>query len=223
MGYASAVIALGAKPSAATHECKEYLESVAVICGEPSVNIVVRTYAGSSAAGIFKDKDPGDRLLVSGEICLDPDGNVPILTATVICAGHSDQYLNEIVVVGNLGGAARDSDSGKSIKRSIAANRHYRDPAQDEPVEVTDWFGVRAYGYNKDRLESIEKGSLLEVTGSLAQMINASGVPFCEIKARAIKVHRSARALNPAAGTTAVGYDQDAFNGQPDDCPSNWS
>lgn len=223
MGYASSVIALGAKPAPATHEGKEYLESSAVICGEPSVNVVVRTYAGSAAAGVFKDKEPGDRLLASGEICLDPDGNVPILTATVICNGHPDQYLNEIVVVGNLGSAARDSGSGKSVKRSIAANRHYRDPNQEDPVEVTDWFGIRAYGYNKERLEALEKGSLLEVSGSLAQMTNAKGEPFCEIKARAIKVHRSAKPLNPAAGTTAVGYDQDAFNGQPDDCPSNWA
>lgn len=226
MGYASSVVDLASKPTPVNHDGKDYLESIAAISGEPKVNIIVRTYAGSVAAKAFADKDSGDRLLVSGDICLEqPDGNVPILTASVIATGYADQYLNEVVIIGNLGSAARDSGSGKSIKRSVACNRHIRnpDPEQDKPIEVTDWFGIRAYGFNKTRLESLDKGSLVEVTGSLEQMINAKGEPFCELKARSIKVHRAGKGLNPAAGTSAVGYDQESFQGSPDPFPSNWN
>jgi single-stranded DNA-binding protein len=134
----------------------------------------------------------------------------------VICDAHSDQYLNEVVVVGRIGGDVRLAESGKSACRSIAVNRYRKDPDSAEPIEETDWYPIRGFGLNKDKLERCSKGALVQVAGVFSQMTSAKDEAYCEIRARSIRVHRAGSGGNPAAGTTAVGYDQESFMGSTD-------
>jgi hypothetical protein len=226
MSYASSIVALSEKVSAFSAEGKDYLQAAAAICGQEPVTILLRAYADSVAAKALAERNPGDRLIVSGEASLQqPDGDVPIITASVVSSAFDDQYLNEVVIVGRIGSDAKDAESGKSTRRSVAVNRFYRspDPAAQEPIEVTDWFSIRAFGFTKDRLTAADVGALVEINGCFTQMTNAEGRPYSEVKARLVRVHRGSKGgSNPAAGPSAVGYDHESFQGQPDECPINW-
>lgn len=226
MSYASSIITLSDTPAPATADGKDFLQAHATVRGSEPVNILLRAHANSVAAKALAEKAAGDHLVASGELALDqPDGDLPIITAAVLCNAVDDQYLNEVVIVGRIGSDAKEAESGKSTRRSVAVNRYLRndDPTATEPVEITDWFPIRAYGFVKDRLESIDKGALVEVNGCFVQMTSATGSPYCEVKARYLRVHRGSKgAANPAAGTSAAGYDHESFQGQPDEMPTNW-
>ena len=226
MSYASSIVALSEKPEVQAIDGKSYLQAAGVICGQDSVSVLLRAYADSVAAKALAEKTSGDRLIVSGEASLhQPDNDLPIIVASVLSNASDDQYLNEVVIVGRLGTEAKDAESGKSTRRSVAVNRFFRspDPAVTEPVEVTDWFSIRAYGFTKDRLAGADVGALVEINGCFTQMTNATGKPYVEVKARMVRVHRGSKGgSNPAAGTSAVGYDHESFQGQPDECPAAW-
>ena len=225
MSYASSIVALNEKPAVRSFDGKDYLTASAVICGQEPVSVLLRAYADSVAAKALAEKDAGDRLIASGETSLvQPDGDVPIITTSVISPAGDDQYLNEVVIVGRIGSTAKDAESGKSTRRSVAVNRFFRspDPEATEPVEVTDWFSIRAFGFTKDRLSAADVGALVEINGCFMQMTSADGTPYVEVKARFVRVHRGSKSSNPAAGTSAVGYSHESFQGEPDDLPTVW-
>lgn len=224
MSYATAVITLSADPAPLEVDGRAYLAATATVRGPEPVNLLVRAYENSAAHKALADKRSGDSVIASGEIALDqPDGDMPILTTAMLCNASEDQYLNEVVIVGRIGGDPKEADSGKSTRRSVAVSRYVRPTADDEPSEVTDWYPVRAYGYIKTRLEGADKGALVEINGCFVQMANTAGNPYCEVKARSLRVHRGSKgAGNPAAGTSASGYDHDSFKGSPDDMPTKW-
>ena len=226
VSYASVIVALADQPVAIVADGKEFLSAAASIQGSQPVKVSIRARATSSAAKALQAKATGDLLIASGDISLAPDDGVPVITATVVCDAHADQYLNEVVIVGRIGSDSRLAESGKSVKRSVAVNRYLKASDSDEPVEVTDWYGVRAFGFTKQKLEAASKGSLVQVTGVFDQLTNAKQEAFCEIKARSIRVHKGRRTgggKDPAEGTTAAGYDQESFLGEADDIASNWS
>ena len=226
MSYASSIITLSADPAPATTDGRDYFQALAVIRGQEPVNVLLRTHANRVAAKALAGKQHGDHLVVSGELALEqPDNDLPIITAAVVCNATDDQYLNEVVIVGRVGSDPKEAESGKSTRRSVAINRYVRseDPDATEPVEITDWYQIRAYGFVKDRLEAADKGALIEINGCFVQMSSAKGDAYCEVKARMVRVHRGSKgAGNPAAGTSAAGYDHDSFQGEPDDMPANW-
>lgn len=225
MSYATAVITLSADPAPLEADGRAYLAATATVRGPEPVNLLVRAYENSAAHKALADKRSGDSVIASGEIALDqPDGDMPILTTAMLCNASEDQYLNEVVIVGRIGGDPKEADSGKSTRRSVAVNRYVRSVVEDEPpVEITDWYPVRAFGYVKKRLEEADKGALVEINGFFSQMTNAKGNPYCEVKARSFKLHRGSKgAGNVAAGTSAVGYDLETLQGSPDDMPTKW-
>jgi single-stranded DNA-binding protein len=224
VSYASVIVALDDQPVATVVDGKEFLSARASIQGAQPVQLHVRTRATSAAAKALQAKAVGDRLIVSGDVSLTPEGTSPVITASVVCDAHPDQYLNEVVIVGRIGSESRIAESGKSAKRSIAVNRYIKKSDSDEPVELTDWYGVRAFGFTKQRLEAADKGALVQVAGTFDQLLNAKQEAFCEIKARSIRVHKGRKggAPNPASGTAAAGYDQQSFMGSEDDIASDW-
>jgi len=223
VSYASVLLHLGCAAHERTHNGKAFLAATGSIPGTQPVELTLLAYPDSPAAKALQAKEPGAILIASGEVVLDDDNDAPIITAAVICDGHADQYLNEVIVVGNLGGEARVAESGKSAKRSVAVNRYVVNPATEERTEKTDWYGCRCFGFNKDKLERIPTGSLVMVAGSFNQLTSSDGDLFCEIKARQVRVLKNRQPADPGAGTTAAGYDQGTFNGSPDDISTDWN
>lgn len=225
MGYATAIVRLEHQPEQRLISGREFVATEATICGKTPVDLTVRVSTGAKLSQLFAQNQPGDVLLISGDLELDEDGSVPIVDAKVIGKASEDQYLNEAVIIGRVASECRyPKDSDKSVKRSVAVNRYKRVDGEEKPVEHTDWHGVRAYGFTKEKFETVAKGSLVEVTGCIEQLTNAKGENFCEIKARSVKVHRTGRgAPNPAADSTTAGYEAEAFMGSPDDLnASDW-
>lgn len=224
MSYASCVLALAEPPVTTVIDGREYLMARAAICGSSPVSLLLRAYPSSSAAKALATKTASELLLVSGEVQLNAENTEPVLDAFVVCNANETQYLNEVCIVGRVANEFRQTESGKSGKRTVAVNRYRKNPETEEPEELTDWFGVRGFGFNRDKLERLDKGSLVEVSGSFEQLTNAKQEPYCEIKARSIRIHkRRGGNRNAAAGTSAAGYDQDSFNGSPDDIPDDWN
>jgi single-stranded DNA-binding protein len=218
MSYASLIVALADQPTTRNLDGRELIHATAAIQGSQPVDIALQAIPGTASGDALLTKQQGALLIASGEVCLIDDGNTPLITAGVICDAHPDQYLNEVVVVGHVGGEARMASSGKSASRSVATNRYRRRAGGVDPIEETDWYRIRGFGFNLEKLERINTGALVQVTGSFSQMTSAKGDPYCEIRARAIRVHRNkGGGSNPAAGTTAAGYDQESYMGSADD------
>ena len=186
------------------------------------VNLVVRVKAGTAAAGLLATKTAGDLLILSGLLFLEE--SQPVIKPDVICTATDEQYLNEVFVVGNLAKPGRQTE--KTSLRSLGQSRAVR--KGDSWEETTDWFLIRGYASNnggssiKDRLNDAPKGSLVEVTGTLAQRTSQNNQIFVEVKARKLRVHKrgsGGEAPNPAAGKQVVGYEADAFTSD-DDMPS---
>jgi hypothetical protein len=203
-------VALAAQPTSTLANEKQVLEAFASTVNRDPVSLLLRCTAESSSAKAFADKQPGDLVIVSGDLILDSDGNTPEIYARVLCDATQDQYLNA--------GDARVTESAKSASRSVAVNRYVAGE------QVTDWFKVRGYGYAKDKLETIDKGALVSVSGSLEQRTNRDGNPYCELKCRTLRVHGKPKGSspNPAAGTKATGYSHEDFSGA-NDMPFDWS
>lgn len=220
---AALIVSLESAFAPAVRDGKEVLLADSVIPGEQPVKVRVLAPSGASAAKLLQEKAPGDRVIISGPLRLEEDGALPAVTALVACPATEEQFLNEVLFVGRVGGEPRDAESGKSTKRSIAVNRYRRKPDSDETEELTDWIGTRAFGYTKTKLAGLKVGSLVEVNGILVQLTNAKNEPFCEVKARSIAVHKSKRGnSNAARGTMAVGYTDTEFEGSPEDINSDW-
>ena len=186
--------------------------------------MLIRARKSTKVAEAFATKKAQDLVIVEGELILDADRSSAILYASSVCDGHANQFLNNVTIVGRLSGKARTTESGKSASRSVAVNRYTKKDGQEKPEQLTDWFQVRGYGYSMQRLIDVPKGSLVEVNGMLTQLTSAKGEGYVEIKCRKLKVHQGSKATNdPAAGTTASGYDHSAFTGESDHMPPDWS
>jgi len=226
LSIATFVLALGAAPTSDTRDGIEVLEACTQTAAQEPVAVVMRIRKGTKLAEAFATKKAGDLLITEGELILDGDNAV--LFATSICDGQPNQFLNNITIVGRLGGEAKITSSGKSASRSVAVNRYIKKDGQDKPEQLTDWFKVRGYGHSMKRLTDISKGALVEVNGMLEQRTSTKGDNYVELKCRKIKVHSKSKTgggNNAASGTTAVGYDQAAFEGDDNDSamPSNWN
>lgn len=224
MAYASVILSLSEPPSEREVDGKTLVVSRGAIPGGQAVDIALNAISGTPSGDALAAKQQGDLLIASGAVSLIDDGNLPLVSASVLCNAHPDQFLNEVCVVGRIGGEPRLAESGKSACRSIAVNRYRRPPEGEEPIEETDWYRIRGFGLNKGKLTRVDKGSLVEVSGIFTSMSDADGKPYVEIRARNIRVHRSGGGGNPAAGTSATGYDQESFMGS-DDLGTNadWS
>lgn len=216
MAYASVILSLSEPPSQQEVDGKTLIVSRGAIPGSQAVDMALQAVSGTASGDALAAKQQGDLLIASGAVSLVEDGNLPLVNASVLCNAHPDQFLNEVCVVGRIGGDVRLAESGKSACRSIAVNRYRRPPEGQEPIEETDWYPIRGFGLNRDKLERVNKGSLVEVSGIFTSMSNADGKPYVEIRARNIRVHRSGGGGNPAAGTSATGYDQESFMGSED-------
>jgi single-stranded DNA-binding protein len=222
MSYASLIVAMTDQPTQQSFDGKELICAHATVQGSQPIHIAVQAIPGTAPGDALLAKKQDDLLIVSGAVSLIDDGNTPLVTASVICDAHPDQYLNEVVIVGRLSGETRLAGSGKSACRSIAVNRYRKKSDDAEPVEETDWYPIRGFGHNRDKLERVAKGSLVQVAGIFNQMTNAKDEPYCEIRARNIRVHRSGGSGgNPAAGTKAAGYDHESFMGSADSIGTN--
>jgi single-stranded DNA-binding protein len=224
MSYATATVTLTAALTSGLDNGKESFSAPAEIPGDPAVRVQLWIPATASALKQLQEAKPGDRLIASGPLSLTQDGNLPRITALVICPATPDQYLSEAVIVGRIGSDAKVAESGKSAKRSVAVNRYRRHPETDETIEETDWYPVRAFGFNMQKLERLAKGALVQVAGTLSQMTSAKGESYPELKARAISVHKGRKGGqgDPAKGTKASGYDSEAFMGDAGDISLDW-
>ena len=218
MSTATLVVALAAQPVDTTAADKQVLEVFAQTNGKDQVSVLLRCGSTSSAADGLKSKQAGDHLIVSGDITLEE--NQPVVFLRSFCEVPPDVYVNEVTVVGRLAGEAKVADSNKSARRSIAVSRW------SNGEEITDWFTIRGYGYQMDKLLSAPKGSLVAITGSFEQRTNRDGDPYAELKGRNIRVYERGKgdstARNMAAGTKAVGYDHKDFESSLDVMPGDW-
>lgn len=208
---ATLTVALAAQPVGTTIGEKEVVEVFASIRHHEQLPLLLRTYANREPATALLSKTNGDLLLVTGELSLDQNGDIPVLMAWSLCAAYENQYFNEVTLIGRATSAVRSSESNLSSSRTLGVNRFLnREP-------VTDWFKVRGFGRAKEDLEKLDKGTLAAVNGTLSSCTNAQGKPYCEIKARKVKPiakpsgSSSGRGPNPAAGTAAAGYSHDDF------------
>jgi single-stranded DNA-binding protein len=224
MSYATATVTLTGALTPGVEAGKESFSALAEIPGDPAVRVQLWIPATASSLKHLQEAKTGDRLLVSGPLSLAEEGNLPRVTALVVCPASQEQYVSEALVVGRIGSDTKTAESGKSAKRSLAVNRYRRDPETDETIEETDWYTVRAFGFNMQKLERLNKGALVQVAGTLSQMTSAKGELYSELKARSITVHKNRKGgqPDPAKGTKATGYDADAFMGDADDISLDW-
>lgn len=219
MSTATLVVALASAPASIQIGGKEALEVYASTVGRDPAALLLQCTATSAAAKVLATKQIHDLAIISGDLILTEEGNTPLIYLRVFCDATPDQYLNEVVIVGRIAGEPKVTESAKSCSRSVAVNRY------TGGKESTDWFKVRGFGYSKDRLEKIPTGSIVSVSGSLEQRTNRDGQPYCELKARTVKVFGRGKgttaASDPSAGK-AAGYSHESFSGA-DDMPFDWN
>lgn len=221
--YAAAVVVLTGPPQSILDGSREFVSAPGEIpSGQAPIRVDVRSYKDGPAAGLLTQKAAGDRILVSGDVLLLGDSSQPVITAFVCCPATDDQYLNEVTLVGRIG--SEPKPAGKSTRRSVALNRYLPNPEGGDPIEQTDWYGCRAYGATQERFSRADIGSLVEVSGSFAQMTSSTNQPYCEVKVRSFRVHKGRTGGgDQASGTAAVGYDQAAFEVDHDLHSSDWN
>ncbi len=220
LAYVTIAVALAAVPAVSLHNEKEYWECTANSTALEPVNLIIRFSNGYKLAKVFATKQKGDRIIVSGEISLEDKPNtIPVVTGSMFCDAHDNQFVNEVVLVGRLAKEGRLTDSQKSASRSLAVNRY------PKGEETTDWYRLRGFGYTKDKLLKAPKGSLVSAHGILEQRRSREGNTYIEVKCRDMKVHSKAKGGGSAApaGSSAMGYDQEDFEKASDnDMPFTW-
>ena len=201
----------------------------ASIPGEQPVLLELRAKPGSKLQEALAATTVGSRIMACGFLTtLDTEeiGQRPVISVCVICPATKDQFLNEVSLVGRVGGEARSAE--KSAKVPVAMNRYRKNPDDPEgdPIEETDWIGVRGFGFVKGKIEKLAKGTLIEVAGSLSQMTNAKKLPFFEVRARSLRSHGKGKSRGNAVApksTSAVGYSADDFEDNGDgDIGGGW-
>lgn len=220
MAYATAIITLAtvsAPPVSTDGQPEMHVYKALIPSGGTPVECELHAKPGSKYQLAMAEQLLDARLLVAGALSAidlpDDGGSLPIITLTMLCPATAEQFLNEATIVGRVGGKAREAE--KSSRVPVAVNRYIKDPeGGDKPKELTDWFPVRGFGFSKAKIEALEKGTLIEVSGSLSQMQSSKGSGFFELRARSIRSHGKAKgrggAVAPAA-SSAVGYTAEDF------------
>jgi hypothetical protein len=155
-------------------------------------------------------------IIASGDPTLDDGGSDLILSLRSLSKGYDDQWLNEVSITGRLSGTCKPAD--KSASTSVAINRFSGDE------EVTDWFRIRCFGLNRDKLLEAPKGTLVTASGVFEGKLTAEKKPYIEIKTRVLRLHARAGNHNAAEGKAAAGYATSDFDGSDaPPMPSDWS
>jgi single-stranded DNA-binding protein len=217
LGYASLLTSLDSKPTTIVIGGQEFLQAPSTTTGDQQLKAQLLVKATSSCAGNFATQEAGALLIVSGGLSLDDEGNLPVINVASSCIAHPDQFINEVAVTGRLSGTCKEAE--KSLSSSIAVNRR-RASGDEEP----DWFRIRCFGLNKEKLSEAPKGALVSAYGILEQRTSAKGEPFVEVKCRNLVMHARAKGHDHAEGTTAKGYAQSDFDGDATpSLPSSWT
>ena len=111
------------------------------------------------------------------------------MNLATICDATQDQFINDATIVGRLGNDPKASDSGKSVSNSIAVNRWL-----GKDNKLTDWFKIRGWGYNGEKLqEKFPKGSLVAVNGMIEARRTRQDKLYPELKIRNLTIHASGK------------------------------
>lgn len=219
MAYATLTLQLGAPATPAVFEGYEIIEAVAQTNTPNPSPVILRVKSGSGASKRLADCAANDLIIANGDLALDPTDGTPFVYLRTLCGSQTDQFINDVIVVGRLSGNFKIAE--KSVSTSVASERY----ANRE--SITDWIRVRYYGGAADRLQTVPKGSLLSCCGMLESRTNKEGKPYPEVKGRNFRVILKGKGgssvPNPAAGTSAAGYDHADFEQDDDNAfPANW-
>lgn len=217
MSTAILTLALATDPRQECFDSIEVLNAFAeTTSGEP-VQLQLRVKTGTEKALNYSKYKKDDRLLVTGELILDESSSLPIVYANTICKAIPEQFVNEVVIVGGVGKEGKVSEKGTSLRRAIAVNRWTKSPGTTELRKLTDWFQVRSWKYQFEKMQKIPNGSLCEITGMLWPMQTHDKKPYVEVRCRTLKVHkRSGSRPDPAKETSAIGYSDSDFGQAPE-------
>lgn len=160
---------------------------------------------GSAIANSLLAQAVGNLVILTGDITLDSEGNLPVINLRSLCKGYPEQFLNEVSVTGRLSGSLREAE--KSDSSSLAVNR------MENGEEKVDWFRIRCFGANRERLAEAPKGALATASGILEMRSSKDGDPFVEVKVRVLRLHAKPRGHDAAEGKEAVGYSNADFDG----------
>lgn len=229
MSYLSAVVtidSIATSPDLLPGDTgKRYLHHHGFIPSQEPVAIVLELKPDGEVAKAITE--PG-HYLIAGELRKqqvtkengEKGGEFPVVRVFVASPAAEGQFLNEVSIVGRIGGEAREASSGKSSRVGVAVNRYRQVAGQDKPEELTDWFTCRGFGYTKEKLEKVGKGALVELQGCLSQLENKDGEPYFEVRLRSLRSHGkgsggSARGVAPAAESegAVAGYSEESFAG----------
>jgi len=182
---------------------------------QQKVQLRVAARPGSATANALLGQAVGSLVIVTGDITLDKEGNLPTLNLRSLCKGYEDQFLNEVSVTGRLSGQLKEAE--KSDSSSLAVNR------LENGEEATDWFRIRCFGANRERLLEAPKGALVTASGILEMRTTKENKPYVEVKVRVLRFHAKAGAHNAAEGKEAVGYSNADFDGSDAPAmPADW-
>ena len=179
------------------------------------IPLFVKARPGSTVANTLLAQETGNLVILTGDLQLDEDGNLPALVLRSLCKGYPDQFLNEVAVTGRLSGQIREAE--KSDSTSIAVNR------LENGTEKVDWFRVRVFGLNRERLNDAPKGALATASGILEMRTSKDDQPFVEVKTRVLHLHAKPRGHDAAEGKEAAGYSNADFEGaDAPPMPTDW-
>ena len=216
MSTASILTKIASRPTLEAVSGSELATCETLTDDAQKIQLRVVARPGSATANSLLDQEVGSLVILTGDITLDGDGNLPVMNLRSFCKAHEDQFLNEASVTGRLSGQVREAD--KSISSSLAVNR------LENGEEKVDWFRIRCFGANRERLLDAPKGALVTASGILEMRTSKEGTPFVEVKVRVLRLHARARGHDAADGKEAAGYSNADFDGSDaPPMPADWS
>ena len=233
MAIVYSVVEVGAAPIQTVVNGVETLSLDVQIPLKEPIPLQLRSRITGSSAELLRKQQPSSRLFITGVITLEKveKQDLAVVDVSVVAIAPPEMFLNEVIVVGNFGKAATVSDSGKSVRRSMAIDKLVRNNGKTE--KATDWFTVRAYKGKEEketslmnRLEQAPNGSTIEITGVLTPRSNQEKTnTWVEVHARSLKVHKRNNGkptpVPVEAAASVGGYDDEDFH-QNDDVPMDW-
>jgi single-stranded DNA-binding protein len=215
LATASILTTVSAKPELSSVYGVEMATCDTLTADSQKIPLFVKARPGSTVANTLLAQDVGNLVILTGDLQLDDDGNLPALVLRSLCKGYPDQFLNEVAVTGRLSGQIREAD--KSDSTSIAVNR------LENGEEKVDWFRIRCFGLNRERLVEAPKGALATASGILEMRTSKDDKPFIEVKTRVLHLHAKPRGHDAAEGKEAAGYANADFDGSDAPAmPTDW-
>ena len=215
MATASILTTVSAAPALVQVHGVEMATCDTLTADSQKIPIFVKARPGSTVANSLLSQAVGNLVILTGDLQLDEEGNLPALTLRSLCKGYPEQFLNEVAVTGRLSGQIREAE--KSDSTSIAVNR------TENGAEKVDWFRVRVFGLNRERLNDAPKGALATASGILEMRTSKDDKPFVEIKTRVLHLHAKPRGHDAAEGKEAAGYASADFDGSDAPAmPADW-